>query len=72
MTEIEGKITNAGDRNVKQAEVNCVFYNVYGEVVLRERVSIVKGALKPGETQKFPAPVRRYSRRAGTIRCRNW
>ncbi len=56
VTEIEGKITNAGDRNVKQAEVNCVFYNVYGEVVLRERVSIVKGALKPGETRSFRLP----------------
>lgn len=56
VTEIEGKITNAGDRNVTQAEVNCVFYNVYGEVVLRERVPIVKGELKPGETRNFRLP----------------
>lgn len=56
VTEIEGKITNAGERNVTKAEVNCVFYNVYGEVVLRERVSIVKGALKPGETRNFRLP----------------
>ena len=56
VTEIEGKITNGGDRNVTHAEVNCVFYNVYGEVVLRERVSIVKGTLKPGETRSFRLP----------------
>lgn len=56
VTEIEGKITNSGPRNVNQAEVNCVFYNVYGEVILRERVPIVKGALKPGETRAFRLP----------------
>jgi len=56
VTEIEGKITNAGDRNVTQAEVNCIFYNVYGEVVLRERVPIVKGVLQPGETRNFRLP----------------
>jgi len=56
VTEIEGKITNAGNRNVMQAEVNCIFYNVYGEVVLRERVPIVKGDLKPGETRNFRLP----------------
>ena len=56
ITEIGGKITNAGDRAVKQAEVYCVFYNVYGEVVLRERASIVKTPLKPGETRSFRLP----------------
>ena len=56
VTEIEGKITYAGDRNVTHADVSCIFYNVYGEVVLRERVSIVKGALKPGETRDFRLP----------------
>lgn len=56
VTEIEGKITNAGGRNISQAEVNCIFYNVYGEVVLRERVPIVKGTLKPGETRNFRLP----------------
>jgi hypothetical protein len=56
VTEIEGKITNAGNRPVKQAELYCVFYNVYGEVVIRERVSIIKGILKPGETRAFRLP----------------
>ena len=56
VTENEGKITNAGPRAIGQADVNCIFYNAYGEVVLRERVPIVKGALKPGETRSFRLP----------------
>ena len=56
VTEIEGKITNAGERSITQADVNCVFYNVYGEVILRERVPIIKAALKPGETRNFRLP----------------
>jgi hypothetical protein len=56
VTEIEGKITNTGNRTVKQAELYCVFYNVYGEVVIRERVSIINGVLKPGETRQFRLP----------------
>ena len=54
--EIEGKITNNGDRTVAQADVFCVFYNAYGEVVLRERVQIVQSGLKPGETRAFRLP----------------
>ena len=56
VTEIEGKITNAGDRAVKQVQVYCIFYNSYGEVVLRERVPIVKSALQPGEMRPFRMP----------------
>ena len=56
VTEIEGKITNGGDRAVKQVQVYCIFYNSYGEVVLRERVAIVKSALQPGETRPFRMP----------------
>ena len=56
VTEIEGKITNAGDRPVKQVEVYCIFYNSYNEVVLRERVPIVKTALQPGEMRPFRMP----------------
>ncbi len=54
--EIEGKITNNGNRTVAQADVFCVFYNAYGEVVLRERVPIVQSGLKPGETRAFRLP----------------
>ena len=56
VTEIQGKIKNAGDRTVKQADLVCVFYNVYGEVILRERVPIVTSVLKPGETRDFRLP----------------
>jgi hypothetical protein len=56
VTEIEGKITNSGGRTVQHADVYCVFYNSYGEVILRERVPIVVTNLKPGETRMFRLP----------------
>jgi uncharacterized protein YneF (UPF0154 family) len=54
--EIEGKITNTGNRTVSQAELYCVFYNSYGEVILREKAPIVRTALKPGEMRPFRLP----------------
>lgn len=56
VTEIEGKVTNTGDRTVTRAELFCVFYNNYGEVVIRERVPIVSATLRPGETRSFRLP----------------
>jgi hypothetical protein len=59
IVEIQGKITNTGDRNLQVVEVVCVFYNPYNQVVLRERVPIVSarmGGLKPGETKSFRLP----------------
>lgn len=56
VTEIEGKIANAGGRTVQHADVYCIFYNAYGEVILRERVPIVMTGLKPGETRTFRLP----------------
>jgi hypothetical protein len=56
VTEIEGKITNSGGRTVQHADVYCVFYNSYGEVILRERAAIVATNLKPGETRTFRLP----------------
>ena len=59
IVEITGKITNAGDRPVSLVEVNCIFYDPYGQLVLRERVAIVRpktGGLKPGETKSFRLP----------------
>jgi hypothetical protein len=56
LVEIEGKITNFGDRKLVSVEINCVFYDPYGQVVLRERVPIVRargGGLNPGETKNF-------------------
>jgi hypothetical protein len=59
LVEVTGKITNAGDRIVKLVEINCIFQDAYGQVVLRERLPIVGarlGGLKPGETKAFRLP----------------
>ena len=56
VVEINGKVTNKGERVVKLVEVNCVFHDAYGQVVLRERVAIAgrkAGDLPPGETKSF-------------------
>lgn len=56
VVEIDGKIGNKGDRVVKLVEINCVFRDAYGQVVLRERVAIAgrkTGELRPGETKNF-------------------
>ncbi len=53
VTEIEGNIQNQGNRVLRSVEIVCVFYDAYGQVVLRERVPIVKGALQPGATRAF-------------------
>ena len=56
VVEINGKIANNGDRLVKLVEINCVFKDVYGQVVLRERVAIAgrqEGELRPGENKNF-------------------
>jgi hypothetical protein len=56
VVEFEGKISNKGDRVVKLVEINCVFHDAYGQVVLRERVAIAgrkTGDLRPGDTKNF-------------------
>jgi hypothetical protein len=56
VVEITGNIQNTGDRVLDVVEINCVFYDPYGQVVLRERVPIVSrkmGKLAPGETKAF-------------------
>ncbi len=56
VVEITGKVGNTGNRVLRTVEINCVFYDPYGQVVLRERVSIVTrkmGSLAPGETKPF-------------------
>ena len=59
VVEINGKITNRGERPLKLVEINCVFYDPYGQLILRERVAIVKrttASLSPGETRTFRLP----------------
>jgi len=56
VTEINGKITNTGNRPVNSVEVFCSFRDAYGQLVLRQRSSIVRqgpAPLKPGETRTF-------------------
>jgi len=57
--EMVGNIQNTGDRIVKTVEINCVFYDAYGQVILREPVPIVSpkmGALAPGQVKAFRLP----------------
>ncbi len=56
VTEIEGKVTNAGNRTVEFAELSCIFRDTVGQVVLRERVAIIRTPLKPGQTRSFRLP----------------
>lgn len=59
VVEIDGKIGNTGDRNLAVVEIYCVFYDNYGQLVLRKRLPIVSermGGLKPGETKSFRLP----------------
>jgi len=56
VTEIVGKITNSGDHTVEHAEVACVFYDSINQLILRERVPLLKAPLKPGETRSFRLP----------------
>lgn len=59
IVEITGKVNNAGDRNLALVEINCVFYDGYGQLVLRQRVPVISrkmGGLAPGETKQFRLP----------------
>jgi hypothetical protein len=56
VVEITGKIGNKGQRTLRLVEINCVFYDPYGQLVLRQRVPIVSqkiGGLAPGEIKNF-------------------
>jgi hypothetical protein len=59
IVEITGKIKNDGDKPLKVVEIFCSFYDAYGQIVLRERIPIVRekmGGLKPGEEKPFRLP----------------
>jgi hypothetical protein len=59
VVEILGNIANNGDRGIDTVELYCVFYDPYGQMVLRQRIPIVSeraGGLKPGETKPFRLP----------------
>jgi hypothetical protein len=60
IVEIEGKIGNVGTRSLDQVEVYCIFYDSYGQLVLRKRLAIVAsnkgGPLQPGGSRAFRLP----------------
>jgi hypothetical protein len=59
VVEITGMLGNTGDRLLRSVEINCVFYDPYGQIVLRQRVPIVTakmGGLAPGEMKEFRLP----------------
>src|ERR1022692_1617935 len=56
VVEITGKIGNNGSRTLRVVEINCVFYDPYGQLVLRMRVPIVSqkiGGQQDGGVKKF-------------------
>lgn len=56
VVEIIGNISNTGPRPLSAVELTCIFYDVNNQVVMRERLPIVKTTLKPGETKAFRLP----------------
>jgi hypothetical protein len=59
VVEVIGKITNTGPRTLKSIEVYCLFYNVNGQMVHRERVPVVRATGKPlgsNEARDFRLP----------------
>jgi len=59
VVEITGMIQNTGPRMLQLVEINCVFYDPSGQVVLRQRVPIVGkkvGGLEPGAAKPFRLP----------------
>jgi Protein of unknown function (DUF3426) len=59
VVEITGSIENSGNRKLDLVEITCVFYDAYGQVVLRERVPIVSkktGGVAPSENKAFRLP----------------
>jgi hypothetical protein len=56
LLEITGEITNLGPSEVIVVEANCVFRDVNGAEIERQRAALVSertGALSPGGTQTF-------------------
>jgi hypothetical protein len=59
VVEVDGKITNKGDKPLNAVDVYCLFYGVDGQMVHRERVPIVRAKgkpLNPGVTRDFRLP----------------
>ena len=56
LVEITGKITNLGDKTIRSAQINCVFFDVNGMELHRVPAAIVRtrqGPLRAGEQREF-------------------
>jgi hypothetical protein len=56
LVEILGDITNKGDRDIKVAEVTCIFHDYSGKELQRERAELIgqtTGPLKAGAKKPF-------------------
>ena len=56
VVEIEGKIANHGERSVDSIDVYCIFRDVKGHEMYRQRSRILQtkgSAFKPGEARSF-------------------
>ena len=56
VVEITGSVGNVGERPLDSVEIHLIFYDPYGQVVLRERRAIVDRKMKglgPAETKPF-------------------
>jgi hypothetical protein len=59
VVEIEGKIGNGGNRELRGIDVYCLFYDVSGHEIHRERVSVLNrngSTLRPRESRAFRLP----------------
>ena len=59
VVEVTGRITNKGSRVVSSIDVYCLFYNVNGQMIHRERVAVVRSKGRPfgpNETRTFRLP----------------
>lgn len=59
VVEIQGKISNSGERGIDTVEIYCIFRDPSGRIASRKRVAIVSartGGLKPGDTKSFRLP----------------
>ena len=57
--EVKGKITDNGPRTLRSVDVYCIFYDINGQEIHRERLPIVPlqgPALRSGETRPFRLP----------------
>jgi hypothetical protein len=71
--EIEGNIGNAGDRTLDVVEIYCIFYDNFGQLVLRRRVPIINsrmGGVNPANPNLSACRLTIF-RSTGISKCRS-